>query len=640
MKKHLLILFAALLPLVASAQKKVEIDGIWYKLTKGNKTAEVTYKGSSYYEYDGEYSDSINIPATVTHEGTDYSVTSIGEETFFNCRSLTAITLPEGLTSIGDWAFSYCTSLPDINIPEGVTSIGLGAFSTCSSLAAITLPESVTSIGESVFSCCPSLTAVTLPEGLTSIGEGAFSGCNLLKYINIPEGVTSIGSSTFHHCTILPPITLPEGLTSIGEYAFTGCSRRLTSITIPEGVTSIRNYAFADCSSLTAVVLPKNLKNIYLQAFANCPKLHDVYCYAEEVPSAESDAFDGSYPENVTLHVPANALNAYKSTAPWNSFGTIVELDAAITGITLDKTSATIAEGKELTLEITTTPDDADRNLISWSSSNPHVAIVNDAGRVTAVALGTATITATAYDSNGVSASCEVTVVEPSYTITYYVDGEVHHRDTLTRGSAIEPIENPIKEGHTFSGWGDIPETMPEYNLTVKGRFTVNKYVVTFKVGDKVIEARTLEYGARIVAPRAPAKEGHTFNGWGDVAERVPAYDVTYEGTYTINTYKVYYYVGTELVNTIEVAYGDSLPEYIYEPTEEDDIFCGWVGETYDTMPAHDVTYTANICSDINAMSTDKGQQTIVIYDLHGRRVTNPIKGGIYIINGRKVMIK
>ena len=49
-----------------------------------------------------------------------------------------------------------------------------------------------------------------------------------------------------------------------------------------------------------------------------------MYCYAEEVPSTEADAFDGSYPEYVTLYVPANALNAYKSTAPWNSFGTIV----------------------------------------------------------------------------------------------------------------------------------------------------------------------------------------------------------------------------------------------------------------------------------------------------------------------------
>ena len=80
-------------------------------------------------------------------------------------------------------------------------------------------------------------------------------------------------------------------------------------------------------------MLPKNLKYIYSEAFANCAELLDVYCYAEKVPSTESDAFEGSYPEYATLHVPANALEAYKSTAPWNSFGTIVSLTDEEMGI-------------------------------------------------------------------------------------------------------------------------------------------------------------------------------------------------------------------------------------------------------------------------------------------------------------------
>ena len=150
----------------------------------------------------------------------------------------------------------------------------------------------------------------------------------------------------------------------------------------------------------------------------------------------------------------------------------------------------------------------------------------------------------------------------------------------------------------------------------------------------------SLEYSTAIVVPEAPEKEGHTFSGWGEVAATVPAGDVTYEGSYTVNTYNVYYYVGEELVHTAEVAYGEAIPEYIYEPTIESDVFVGWIGENYETMPAHDVTYTANIESGIDQMTI--GNSQLMIYDLTGRRITDTenLKGGIYIVNGKKVMIK
>ena len=89
-----------------------------------------------------------------------------------------------------------------------------------------------------------------------------------------------------------------------------------------------------------------------------------------------------------------------------------------------------------------------------------------------------------------------------------------------------------------------------------------------------------------------------------------------------------------------KVAYGEAIPEYTYEPTTEGDVFMGWIGDTYDTMPAHDVTYNANIYNGIEQLTIDKSQLTI--YDLSGRKVQNTenLKGGIYIVNGKTVVIK
>ncbi|MBQ7967841.1 MAG: InlB B-repeat-containing protein [Bacteroidaceae bacterium] len=227
-----------------------------------------------------------------------------------------------------------------------------------------------------------------------------------------------------------------------------------------------------------------------------------------------------------------------------------------------------------------------------------------------------------------------------TYALTYVVDGEVYATDSIEYGAAITLMDEPVKEGYTFSGWSEVPETMPASDVTISGTYTVNNYTVTFKIGDEVIFSESMAYGTAIVAPEAPEVEGKTFAGWGEVAATVPANDVTYEGTYTVNVYNVYYYVGDELVHTAEVAYGETIPEYVYEPTTEGDEFLGWIGDTYETMPAHDVTYTANIESDVLQLTIHNSQLTI--HDLSGRKVTDTenLKRGIYIVNGKKVIVK
>ena len=146
--------------------------------------------------------------------------------------------------------------------------------------------------------------------------------------VTIPNSVTSIGEGVFYNCSGLTSVTIPNSVTSIGDEAFLDCIG-LTSVTIPNSVTSIGAYAFKDCTGLTSVTIPNSVTSIGDLAFANCQKIENVYCYAEEIPSTKYNAFDESDIENANLYVPASAIEAYKTTKPWSSFGTIKAIEDA-----------------------------------------------------------------------------------------------------------------------------------------------------------------------------------------------------------------------------------------------------------------------------------------------------------------------
>ena len=129
--------------------------------------------------------------------------------------------------------------IPDTIEGNPVTSIGNDAFRDCGSLTSITIPGSVTSIGVAAFRDCTSLTSMTIPDSVTSIGGAAFYQCTGLTNITIPDGVTSIGNGTFRGCISLTSITIPNGVTSIGNYAFRDCTS-LTSVNF-QGVAPTMN---------------------------------------------------------------------------------------------------------------------------------------------------------------------------------------------------------------------------------------------------------------------------------------------------------------------------------------------------------------------------------------------------------------
>ena len=110
------------------------------------------------------------------------------------------------VTYIADYAFYECSSLTGVTIPDGVTGIGICAFCGCLNLTDITIPEGVTSIADAAFSWCIELTSITIPDGVISIGNGAFQDCKGLTSITIPNSVTSIGYNAFYNCGNLEEI--------------------------------------------------------------------------------------------------------------------------------------------------------------------------------------------------------------------------------------------------------------------------------------------------------------------------------------------------------------------------------------------------------------------------------------------------
>lgn len=360
---------------------------------------------------------------------------------------ITKITVEPGVTSIGNAAFSSCDNLTSIMIPDGVKFIGNEAFLSCSRLTGITIPNGVTRIGDDAFFDCSRLTSVAIPDSVTFIGNRAFFYCNSLTEIMIPRRVTFIGDEAFYNCSSLTNITIPDGVTSIGDQAFYNCSS-LTDITIPKSVININSNAFGGCKKLNFRVYAGTYGERYAKQYfptnysiisENLGKVTDVILDKSEVTLTVNEKTlltarvipDDATNKNLTWNTSNASVVTVKNgvvtaVAPGTATVTVttddggktavctVTVNAAtvsVTGVTLNKTSASLTVGENQILIATVSPADATDQSVSWKSSDTSIATVEN-GVVTAVAPGTATITVTTADG-GKTASCVVTVSEP-----------------------------------------------------------------------------------------------------------------------------------------------------------------------------------------------------------------------------------
>ena len=265
---------------------------IYYTFNEDKTTVSVT-------SGQGKYEAKLTVPGRILADGKYYSVTSVENFAFFNCKKLSSIFLNNSITYVGRFAFADCSGLTSVRLPSNITAIEDYTFSNCTSLSEIEIPGKV-----------------------TSIGEGAFVGCSNQQSISLPTRTTFVGMRAFADCKALTTVNLNDKLEVIDDNAFEECES-LTSVTIPNSVTFIGSNAFKDCKELKVVVFDGCTGEICQDAFNGCTGLKDIYSYSVVPPAADEYAFEGSN-YDATLHVSAASLEAYQSTAPWCYFKHIV----------------------------------------------------------------------------------------------------------------------------------------------------------------------------------------------------------------------------------------------------------------------------------------------------------------------------
>ncbi len=196
------------------------------------------------------------------------------------------------------------------------------------------------------------------------------------------------------------------------------------------------------------------------------------------------------------------------------------------------------------------------------------------------------------------------------YTVTFDADnGTTPTEQGITHGFAVSAPAAPEKEGYTFAGWflGDTAynfETLVTSDITLKAKWTLNEYVVTFDAdnGTESTE-QTVSHGSLAVAPAAPEKEGYTFAGWllGDAAynfETPVTGAITLKASWTLNVYNVIFDAQNGTENETEaVSHGSVVVAPNEEPVNEGFVFVGWfVGDAeydFDAPVTGTITITA-----------------------------------------------
>ena len=627
------------------------------------------------------------------------SVTSIGSYAFHNCSKLTSLIIPNSVTSIEYGVFEGCSGLTSIIVESGNTKYDsrdkCNAIIEKSSKTLIVgsnntfIPNSVTSIGDNAFYNCSGLTSVTIPSSVTSIGKSAFRGCSGLSSVTIPNSVTSIGNYAFSGCSGLTSVTIPNSVTSIGSYAFSGCSglTEIYSMISEPFATNCWSYFILYPNKIVNKDIPLYVPIGSKSKYQATEGWKDFTNIIENDVSTDNtlamDNLTGYVGKTITLPI----LLKNEQLITGLQFDLVLPEGVIVAKKANGKNDITVTERMEESYSLSSnTMDDGSVRVTGLSGES--IPFTGNSGAIVNVVLQVDESVAEGdyqiqvknivlSDVNGVAhkpatASCMLTVKS-------YVPGDVDDSGDININDAVcivnyilnKPNAKFIPEAADLDGSGDI-----NINDAV---VLINKYILK-RANAKAMKAprraatgtdNYLSIGAISIKPgetktvsvdmtntegiqglqcSIDLPEGLSFatksNGKIDISNNTDRGDgftlsssLQEDGSLTVATVNFEgdsYYGNSGTIFSFKITANEDLAAGEYEIKVCDIVLSS--GVAIKPSDATGKVTVSNSETGLQQIESDS-KQSDSIYNLNGQRVNNPSRG-IYIVNGRKVIVK
>lgn len=531
------------------------------------------------------------------------------------------------------------------------------AFRDVPSISVLKIGSNVDKLAKDLFFSNCNITTLNIPKNVKTIEESAFMGSRNLSSVVIEDGEDKLEFSdgkTFYDCPLQNVYVGRNIGYPLNNSPFKSHKEGIESLIIGECVTEISNEEFYGLKKIASVALPKNLKKVGSMAFYGCEGLTEL-TIPGSVTEIGQQAFDlcknlktlrlDDGKELLKFTAEPNYLNNAFQNSPLEEV--YIGRDFSFNNsspLAIFETMKSLTFGEEV-LSIQARSFIGCPNLKDVTSYSKVVPTTNDIVFTPSYQTNaTLHVPYTLYDEYKVANVWKdfgkIVNFEGLYNLIYLVDNEEYKRTVVERGSTIVAEKEPEQEGCTFSGWSEIPEIMPDYDVTITGFFTANSYKLIYMVDGEEYKSYDVEYGSAITPEQEPTKEGYTFGGWSEIPETMPANDIIVNGEFSINNYKLTYMIDDWVYKETFYDYGTTITP---EPQPEGDYATfEWLGLPL-TMPAHDVFVYASYTSEINEIISVL-KRNVRIYAPNGKKL-NKLQKGLNIVileDGitKKVIIK